>query len=525
MNDSTHATDASDTADMRRFVTNDTERVFLIRNLPEEVVATTMALYSRSPGGLRENLRKMIERGDVVVRGDAGEIDDEAARARSHAFQAKWVAGYGHNSVMEHAVVHFGAERISFLAAKAIERHRLAAYTEKSTRFVRMSRDALVEQVGFEFDSRRRYMESSDALFEAYNGMLGEILARLAREHPEIDERSRNGRACDLVRGLLPAGTGTNVGVSVGAREFAHMIRTLSESALPECNGIADELRREGMLELPVLLRHLEPSRHRAGASARVAEVLRRLDATPGALVDDDPALHWFAGDERVRGHDVELLDSHATDARSVATAILRECRDPRAMRRGGRLAMSEAQAVEVIDAYLADRGQWDNVCRALEHSMLTFRITCDAGAWRDLQRHRMNSQTEPLLTPRLGFACPDGLSLFGMEDRFQRAMHAAAKAYERIEDEAGTVLAQHAVPLGYHVSWCVTMNLRSLFQSVELRSGSAGHPSYRAVAIDMGDAAIGVAPWASSHLRVDRGGYVWAREPKPADVARAVTG
>jgi thymidylate synthase ThyX len=507
----------NDMADIRRFVTNETERVFLLRNLPEEVVATTMALYSRQPGGLRENLRKMVERGDVVVHAGLGEIDDDAARARSRAFQTKWIVGYGHSSVSEHAWTHFGAERISFLAAKAIERHRLAAYTEKSTRFVRMERAALVERVGFEGAAQAHYLASADALFGAYGSMLDEILGRLAREHPEIDEKSRNGRACDLLRGLLPAGTGTNVGVSVGAREFAHMIRTLSESPLPENNGLSDELRREGMIELPVLLRHLEPSRHRAGASARVAEVLRRIEAAPGALIDDDPALHWFAGDERPRGHDVELLDHHAIDARSVATAILRECRDARSMKRGGRAALSESQAAEVIDAYLADRGEWDAVCRAMEHSLVTFRITCDAGAWRDLQRHRMKSQTEPLLSPRVGFACPAGLAEFGMEGRFCDAMHAAAKAYERIEDEAGPLIGQYAVPLGFHVTWCETMNLRSLFQGAELRSTSAGHPSYRAVAIDMGDAAIAAAPWIARHLRLDRGGYVWAREPKHA--------
>jgi hypothetical protein len=70
------------------------------------------------------------------------------AQEKARAFHEKWVVGYGHSSVAEHAVVHLAVERCSILAAKALEEARLAAYTEKSTRYVRFDEGTLVTDIG-----------------------------------------------------------------------------------------------------------------------------------------------------------------------------------------------------------------------------------------------------------------------------------------------------------------------------------------------------------------------------------------
>ena len=86
-----------------------TRRIYLIQDLPPETVAVTFAKTSRSP-----------EPFDEIAAG----LTDE----KSSKFHEKWVVGYGHSSVAEHAILHIALEDISIVAAKAIEDNRLSAH-------------------------------------------------------------------------------------------------------------------------------------------------------------------------------------------------------------------------------------------------------------------------------------------------------------------------------------------------------------------------------------------------------------
>src|SRR5512136_473400 len=93
------------------------------KKLSPETIAVAFAKTSRSP----ESFRKI-----------ASELSDE----KSARFHEKWVVGYGHASVAEHAVLHIAIENVSRLAVECIESNRLASYTEKSTRYQIFDRDA-----------------------------------------------------------------------------------------------------------------------------------------------------------------------------------------------------------------------------------------------------------------------------------------------------------------------------------------------------------------------------------------------
>src|SRR3970040_1336856 len=90
-------------------------QVYLLdpKNLSPETIAVTFAKTSRSPQSFREI---------------AAELNDE----KSAEFHEKWVVGYGHASVAEHAVLHIAFENVSRLAIEAIESNRLPSHTGKS---------------------------------------------------------------------------------------------------------------------------------------------------------------------------------------------------------------------------------------------------------------------------------------------------------------------------------------------------------------------------------------------------------
>src|SRR5690242_17551972 len=107
---------------IRPFVTNTTKPVYCLRNLPEEVVAVLFAYYSRSRETLRQNLLRFVTEDDLNLSSSPpSDLDDALlleAREKARAFHEKWVVGYGHSSVAEHAVVHIAVEDVSILASK-----------------------------------------------------------------------------------------------------------------------------------------------------------------------------------------------------------------------------------------------------------------------------------------------------------------------------------------------------------------------------------------------------------------------
>ncbi|MGH7378238.1 MAG: FAD-dependent thymidylate synthase, partial [Candidatus Methylomirabilales bacterium] len=169
---------------LRPYVTNLDRPVFALRNLPEEVVAVLFAYYSRSRETLRANLLKLLREGDLDLAGGTppAEPDDQglaAAREKARQFHEKWVVGYGHASVAEHAVAHLALEDVSILASKVVEDMRLAAYTEKSTRYVVFEKERYYRPAAVMASPLApRYRDATEWLLETYSRLSPEVTRR-----------------------------------------------------------------------------------------------------------------------------------------------------------------------------------------------------------------------------------------------------------------------------------------------------------------------------------------------------------
>ena len=83
--------------------------------------------------------------------------------------------------------------------------------------------------------------------------------------------------------------------------------------------------------------------------------------------------------------------------------------------------AMSAETKERVVDEYLKRRGRHDAPGRALERIACTVEMTMDYGAYRDIQRHRMATQTTQPLTPLLGYEMPPEFERFGYGGQYRR--------------------------------------------------------------------------------------------------------
>ena len=484
------------------YVTNLDRDVFALRNLPEEVVAVLFAYYSRSRDDLRTNLRKLLDDEELAMLEGAGAAPSlSTAREKAKAFHEKWVVGYGHGSVAEHAVVHLAVERCSIVAAKALEEARLAAYTEKSTRYVRFDEATLVTDIGLPAELATEYERGARALLHSYTRIADAVEAELIKRNPTPDGTPPKAHvnvlrahACDLLRGLLPAGVPTNVGVTINARALEAHIGKLLGSPLAEVRRIGEQFRVEATEIVPTLLKYTAPKGHRDGAYERA----RRARA----------GLH-VAG-EAARDVDVRLLDASDEPLRNLAATIHCELFGA-TWDEAWRRSSHPSRAKELVDAYLSDRGPHDQPLRALEQVHFRFEVRCDYGAWRDLQRHRMVSATTPRLGTSEGWWLSPELAELGFDSQCREALEEAGALHERIASSHPWE-AQYAVPLAFRVRYVMQANLRELFHLIELRSARQGHESYRRVAQALAERLIAECPWVEAHLRVDRNHYPWAR-------------
>lgn len=498
---------AAERAILAPYVTNLDQPVFALQHLPEEVIAVLFAYYSRSRDSLRRNLLGLIKAGDLDLLGTAppdvssapAELDHAQTKARQ--FHEKWVVGYGHVSVAEHAVAHLAVENVSIVASKVIEDMRLASYTEKSTRYVAFDTKQyypLPELHGTAADAI--YHDTAQALFQAYNALFPDLIEAVKRDWPRRPKQSERGhytacraKALDILRYLLPAGTLTNLGITINGRALEHLLTKMLSHPLCEVRQLGEQLKTEAQNVIPTLLKYAEPNAYMATAETTTQHLAETLL---------DPA------NERPDEQAVRLVQAPDNAEDTLVAAILYSHSQqswPQVLQRVQTL--SQAQRHEVLDAYLSHRGPHDQPLRALEHLTYTFEILVDHGAYRDIQRHRMATQTRQMPSPQHGYSLPEEVVRYGVQDTFEACMQHAADTYEQIA-QVQPYIAPYILPLAYRCRVLITWNLRELHHFVQLRSAKQGHVSYRRIAQDVYRAIDAHHPLLAQYIRVDLEDY-----------------
>lgn len=486
---------------LQRYFTNLDRPVFALRNLPEVVKGALFSRYSRTEKSLRRVLlEEFIEDPELAFGVIAGEpfADDMVATRRAEEFYERVLVGYGDDSVAELAGAHLAVESVSTLAAKALEDSRIGlSPLEKSTRYVRFDRPGPDGRYAYHRGPELAhpvYERSMDSLFETYSRLLPQVLDMVRAENPiETGESDRawkaatRARAFDLLRGLLPAATLTNLGLYGNGRAFEYLVTKLAAGELAECRSLATDIHDELSQVIPAFVRRALDDRHGQPAAERIAESRRRTrDLAPAA-------------NARTAGPHVRLVE-HDWDAerRVVAAALFPHSHLPLED-----LARTTLEPQRVLEALVGERtNRRQRVPRALEHTGYTFEIVANFAAYRDLQRHRMLSQERQVLDTSLGRDVPAWLEDHGLGGQFEAALDRAQAAHRLLSGTLGEVAAQYAVPLAFRVRWYFRANLREVYHLCELRTAPQGHPDYRWIAQEMFRRVQEVHPRLAAYAR-----------------------
>jgi thymidylate synthase ThyX len=434
-------------------------------------------------------------------------------------FHEKWVVGYGHGSVAEHAVASVALENVSQIIIKILEDGRLASYTEKSSRYVIFTRNRVFLPLPLRTGPLGTTVsEFFDRLYGLYDHIQERVKPLMLERFPQPKEMGpkpyaaiTKARVCDVARACLPAAATGKLGMTCGARQWALTITKLASSPQEEAQALAkellhhlrsaeDELPDEALRNrlFPTLLKYAEHNDYMATLPNQLKElgkeVLKNVDieaAGPQATMEKPVVI---------------VRDDEYAEAR-IATALLaKHSRLPLAAIQ--KKLMREPETVErVIRQAVANRGDHDQLPREFEHAVFQHEIVMDYGAWRDVQRHRMCTQLNQSLGVDLGYIISEEVETVGLADEYRRIMDEASSLYRELCRAGYETEAEYIVPMAYRRRLIMTWNVRELCHFITLRSGKKGHPSYRKIAQETWRSLEATHPLIAEIISVDLSG------------------
>jgi thymidylate synthase ThyX len=481
--------------------------VFALVNLPETVKGALFARYSRYPGTLRRLF--LDEFADDLAAGR--ERWDGSEGERAAALYERVFVGYGDDSVAQLGGAHVACEWISNVLTKILQRPRLGAYLEQSTRYIAYDRPLPQPPGGYRYyrdpELGPLYASAMDELFSIYAGLLPRVSAWAAERFPPADgepaaahARAIKAKALDLVRGLLPASSLSHVGIFASGQTYEQLILHLLAHPLAEARSCGRMIFDAVKAVMPSFVARVERP-DRGGEWIAYLEARAQAGERWGARLGVDEAGAEPCGPSvrllRVDGSEDDLLaallfESAGCSEETVSAAVA-ELDD-------------NARASLLSDLVGVRRNRRHRPGRGFEALRYRFEIVSDYGAFRDLQRHRMLTVQWQALSPGLGADVPEQVTLAGCADQYRRALEVSRGEYERLAGAGLRSCASYALCLGYRIRYILDLNAREAMHLIELRSGREGHPSYRSIAHEMHAQIAAVHPAvASAMTHVDR--------------------
>ncbi|PKN27737.1 MAG: thymidylate synthase (FAD) [Deltaproteobacteria bacterium HGW-Deltaproteobacteria-22] len=355
----------------------------------------------------------------------------------------------GHASIAEHAFFNIDIEDVSRLALEELEKHRLASYTEKSQRYVKLDSD---------WHQPAEWVKNSQELMQLHTHAVAFYQDLLSA-----------GVAAEDARYYLPLVVTGQVGLSCNARSAEHMILRLAASPFAEARQLAGLLF--GVLKpvVPSLIRYVEPSawilREEAAGWTLLATEETRLEENVSFLGQPVGQLQLCSP---VDDWDALVLAHQAVRAGAPYAAALAGARQLSAEGR------SEAFA-RITDGMSVH----DPAPRPWEHVSLTWEWVLSAAAYAQLKRHRLAGITPAAYDPHLGFTHPAAAATDGFAARARDLVALSEATASRVEGPASV----YALLSGHRRRLTWTANLRETLHFSRLREDAHAQWDIRAFA------------------------------------------
>ena len=437
-------------------------------------------------------------------------------KTRGEEFYNRVLLEYGDDSVAELGEAQIAIEGLSNIAVKKIEDRRIGlSYLEKSSRYVawnkkengkyRFYRDPEIMKSRF----ADMYEESCNFSFDIYSKNIEPMVNYVREKYPiekysfkdskdgkeklfsklknESDIKSANmiyrgstkAKALDILRGLLPASTLTNVGITGNGRAFEYLLTVLGSSELKEEQDLASKIKKELDTTIKSFVRRADDKYGKA-FQKYLREVKNKSKLITAKEIKSNPKkgtitnLVYYESEK----NSIDTIITSIMYEQSPSTSyqnILQQVRK-----------MSKGKKIKIINEFTKIRtNRRHRPSRAFENIYYTFDLCNNFGMFRDFHRHRALTLERQLLTTDHGYNMPNEIKILGIEKDFKDCMNKTKETFDKIRiklPEQG----QYVVNFGYNYPYFMKMNLREACHLIELRTVPQGHVDYRRVAQQM---------------------------------------
>lgn len=435
---------------------------------------------------------------------------------RGEEFYNRVLLEYGDDSVAELGEAQIAIEGLSNIAVKKIEDRRIGlSYLEKSSRYVawnqktngkyRFYREPTIMKSKFADE----YEEACNFDFEIYSKNIEPMITYVREKYPiekytfkdstdgkeklfsklksEQDIKSANiiykgstkAKALDILRGLLPAATLTNVGITGNGRAFEYLLTILFSSNLQEEQDLASKIKRELDSTIKSFVRRSNDKYGKA-----LQNYFKETKNVASKL-----AKKYVKG--VVPKNAITKLVEHESESKainSVIAGIIYEQSPsiPYHIALSNVKKIPSGKKAQIINEFVKIRkNRRHRPPRAFEMAWYTFDLINNFGMFRDFHRHRALTLERQFLTTDHGFSIPKEVTILGIEKDFKDCMYKTKEVFDKIR-KAYPEQAQYVVNFAYNYPYFMHLNLREACHLIELRTVPQGHADYRKVAQGM---------------------------------------
>ena len=435
---------------------------------------------------------------------------------RGEEFYDRVLLEYGDDSVAELGEAQIAIEGLSNIAVKKIEDRRIGlSYLEKSSRYVtwnkkengkyRFYRDEKIMSSKF----ANMYEDSCNLSFDIYSKNIEPMVNYIREKYPiekysfkdstdgkeklftklknEIDIKSANmiykgstkAKALDILRGLLPASTLTNVGITGNGRAFEYLLTVLGSSELDEEQKLASKIKNELDTTIKSFVRRADDKYGKA-FQKYLKDVKNKAKVVTKKEIESNP----------VKGTITKLTDyeSEKQALDTIITCIMYE-QSPSTSYQNIMQQVKKIptkRKIEIIDEFTKIRtNRRHRPSRAFENTYYTFDLCNNFGMFRDFHRHRALTLERQLLTTDHGYVLPKEIETVGLQKDFKECMNNSKLTFEKIRKKLPEQ-SQYVVNFAYNYPYFMKLNLREACHLIELRTIPQGHIDYRRVAQEM---------------------------------------
>jgi flavin-dependent thymidylate synthase len=397
---------------------------------------------------------------------DSRSVDELREIAVSHVDKARKsnnniIFDMGHSSIAEHSIFNFDIIGISRLAIEELEHFRLASYTEKSQRYIKLDNDYNIpNEITSEAD-----VEKFKDIINLQNNFYHEIYIKLKdflfQQNLSENDTNKNlfdGFAKEDSRYISSLATKGQLGMTLNARTLELMIKRFFNAKTLEVKELGKTLYDKAINVVPSLIRYVDEYCNKKFDFDNFYENMSYEQASNYST------------------EEVKLLDFNKDADDLVLASILFANKSNSSKNFDFETIFKYIKSLKfskkesIIKDVFKNMKFYDAPQREFEYLDFMFELKISGACFGQLKRHRMMTMTKQNYDIELGIKIPENIEKIGYKNKFLQIIEKTNEIYLQFKKKYGINVAEYVLTNSHMRKILIKINARSLYNMSRIR-------------------------------------------------------